>query len=106
MISGAAAEISAGPVWRKEGGRALLAVIRTPGALLEGRAGVGLGWLVGPAEMGGVHGTEERGGGWSRGISGAGRKEKLTRWGRFVSGGASESGRRSEASGVRPAGAG
>ena len=53
MISGAAAEISAGPVWRKEGGRALLAVIRTPGALLEGRAGVGLGWLVGPAEMGG-----------------------------------------------------
>ena len=29
------------------------AVIRTQGALLEGRAGVGLGWLVGPAEMGG-----------------------------------------------------
>ena len=53
MISGAAAEIAAGPVWRKEGGRALPAVIRTQGALLEGRAGVGLGWLVGPAELGG-----------------------------------------------------
>jgi hypothetical protein len=53
VISGAAAEISAGPVRRKEGGRALPAVIRTPGALLEGRAGVGLGWLVALRRWGG-----------------------------------------------------
>ena len=60
---------------------------------------------MGPAELG-VHGAEERGKRVEQRNSGAGRKEKLTRWGRFVSGGARESGRRSEASGVRPAGAG
>jgi len=85
VISGAAAEIAAGLVRRKEGGRALPAVIRTQGVLLEGRAGMGRDWLVGPAELG-VHGAEERGGRLEQRNSGAGRKEKLTRWGRSVRG--------------------
>ena len=61
VISGAAVEIAAGPVWRKEGGRALPAVIRTQGALLEGRAAWGeAGWWA--LRNWEVHGAEERGG--------------------------------------------
>ena len=45
--------------------------------------------MVGPAELG-VHGAEERGERVEQRNSGAGRKEKPTRWGRSVRGGTGE----------------
>ena len=56
----AAAEIAAGPVRRKESGCALPDVIRTQGTASR-MSGMGRGWLVGPTELGVVHGAEERG---------------------------------------------
>ena len=63
----------------------LPAVIRTQGALLEGRAAWGeAGWWA--LRNWEVHGAEERGARLEQRNSGAGRKEKLTRWGRSVRG--------------------
>jgi len=63
----------------------LPAVIRTQGALLEGRAAWGeAGWWA--LRNWEVHGAEERGGRLEQRNSGAGRKEKLMRWGRSVRG--------------------